>query len=340
MRTIRLPKTATRRGDIVYRIWFTPDNRQLVVLLGHEEGANALCWTDLAGETILESLSVGDDEHDCAVPSPEFSADHRYLAVPGDNNVSGEIAVLDRSRPKPARVVLEGPKGAVLYEQYGSVAFSPDGAFLIAARSTGTADQLWLIHRWATASALETSQERLRPVPQTALRFRHPCGPTSVAISPDGKYLATITYDGARVFRWEFPGGKVLPEIQLPSVTHRECTAYAQGLLFAPDSRTLAVAGSVLAVCDGASGLLRHRLSADAGVCGMAFHPDGGHLATVAGTDEVTLWDVATGKEAARHRFGVGALRAIAIASDGLAAVAGGEDGRLVHWEWAPREQE
>ncbi len=333
MRIIPLPDEATQGGGVVHRLWLTPD--QCVVLLGQDEGANALCWLDRAGQALLERLKVGDDEHDSAVPAPEFSADQRYLALP-DVDGRGVLAVVERSAPQPRRVVLQGPRGAGPLEQYGCVTFSPDGAFLVAARSVALVAGLWPIHRWAVAAALEANEERLRPEPDSEIRCRSDFGPAGLAISPDGKYLAAITYDGALGLIWEFATGELVAELELAAGVARRLLATGQPLRFSPDQRTLAVAGAELAVFDVPTWELRHQLETDSEVCGLAFHPEGRRLATVDNAAEVLLWDLATGAAQSLPCPDAGLLRALEFAPDGAALVAGGDEGRLVLWDLPP----
>lgn len=330
MHILQLPAEATQRGGVVHRLWLTPDPRQCVVLLGNDEGANTVCWIDRAGGSLLDRLHVGDDEHDSAVPAPEFSADHRYLALPDAAGRRAGLAVVDRARPAPARVVLEGPHGVGPLEQYGCVTFSPDGTFLVAACSVGANTGVWPIHRWAIAEALAANQERLRPEPDTEIRCRAAFGPVGVAVSPDGKYLAALTYDGALGLVWEFATGELLAELELPAGVARRLTATGHPLRFSPDGRTLAVAGAELAVFDVPSWELRHQLETDSEVCGLAYHPEGQRLATVDNAAEVLLWDVATGAAESLPCPDAGLLQALAFASDGATLVAGGEQGRLV----------
>jgi WD40 repeat protein len=211
--------------------------------------------------------------------------------------------------------------------------FSPEGAFLIAARSTTTPGRPWLIHRWATADALRAGKKRLRPVPGTELAFRYPNGPDGLAISPNGEILATISGDGRRVYRWQCASGTALPEIDLAGQDNSMRFMYDQRVVFSPDNRTLAVAGKSLTLLDAESGILCHTLPKAGTVTGMAFHPSGQRLVTVSGSEEVQVWDVATGKQVIRSRWEAGPLRAVAVSPDGCTAVAGGEEGRLVQWD-------
>jgi hypothetical protein len=334
VRVIRLPKEATKHGDCVHRIWFTPDHRQLVVLLGHGEGAVALGWLDFASGGLIELLRVSGEAHGCAAPSPEFSADHRYLTYPFEDSLKGEIAVVDRTRPK-AQVVLEGPRGPVLHEHYSHVTFSPDGRFLIGAGPMRGHDPVWPIHRWATAQALTAKQQRVRPVPDTEIRCRS-LSPLGVAVSPEGRYLATVTRE--LIVVWDFASGELLAELELPAGAPTNGTVYDQLLQFSPDGRVLIVGGAALAAIDVASWELRE-FDTDTECCGLAMHPDSRLVATVNRSEDVRIWDLATGEMKSLQCPETSLFGCLAMAADGSSVVAGGEDGCLVQWDLQPAQR-
>jgi RNA polymerase sigma factor (sigma-70 family) len=145
------------------------------------------------------------------------------------------------------------------------------------------------------------------PLPAGALkrfgttRFRHPTGVQALALSPDGKALATMG------------GGEGFATIQLMDpvsgkVRHlirnvASDSSYSEGrclLAFAPDSKTLASGGKdgVARLYDVATGKPAGKLPPTKGaVYSVAFSPDGKSLATCGANKTVRLWDLEGNKE-------------------------------------------
>ncbi len=67
----------------------------------------------------------------------------------------------------------------------------------------------------------------------------------------------------------------------------------------------------------------------------LAFSPDGARLASVSRDGNLVLWDVETGKEAARLSPKAGPLTDVAFTPDGKLLAASTEDGRVLVWDLA-----
>jgi WD40 repeat protein len=158
------------------------------------------------------------------------------------------------------------------------------------------------------------------------LRLRHQDRVTSVAYSPDGKTIASGSWDGT-VRLWETSTGKELHQFTWTgsSGSHRvECVA-----LSADGSRLAAGGGGVLQVWDLATRmaiLTKERLPS---VTAVAFSPDGKTLAS-AGTlpggeylGAVLLWDVATGQELKRLEGHSVRVNCVAFSPDGKTLASG-----------------
>lgn len=68
-------------------------------------------------------------------------------------------------------------------------------------------------------------------------------------------------------------------------------------------------------------------------VSSVCFSPDGKTVMTGSWDETVRLWDVATGKERANYKWGVGRVYCVTYAPDGLRLAAGGDLGRVVVWD-------
>jgi RNA polymerase sigma factor (sigma-70 family) len=111
----------------------------------------------------------------------------------------------------------------------------------------------------------------------------------SIAIAPDGKTVATQSWDAIHV--WEAATGK-----DLRRISHGE----TRGVAFAPDGKLLAFPekdGSVR-LWDASTGREGHRLRGHKDrLWSIAFAPDGKTLATGDGDGTTRLWNVADGKQ-------------------------------------------
>ena len=151
--------------------------------------------------------------------------------------------------------------------------------------------------------------------------MRHPAGPVrSVALSPDGRWLASAAEYSARL--WRISDGSLTTEVPVNGA--------ALALAFAPDSSVVAVgdtAGNVFfAAPDGASNA-RPSLRAAAPISALAFAPDGGILASGDESGQVALWNPLTGARLGEPRAFRHAVRWLAFSADGTAMVV-----QTAHW--------
>jgi WD40 repeat protein len=146
----------------------------------------------------------------------------------------------------------------------------------------------------------------------------HGGGVQSVAIAPDGSWLASGGDDGS-LRLWDAASGRELRSL----VGHG---TRVQSVAIAPDGSWLASGGSDRSVrlWDAASGReLRSLIGHDRWVQSVAIAPDGSWLASGGDDGSLRLWDAASGRELRSlvgHRGGV---VSVAIASEGRLFVAG-----------------
>ncbi|MFJ3617644.1 helix-turn-helix domain-containing protein [Streptomyces iakyrus] len=159
-------------------------------------------------------------------------------------------------------------------------------------------------------------------------------GPVQVvALSPDGRTLATHSGDG-KMRIWDLPGGRL---------RHTAGTGHngSEVAAFSPDGRSLAVAtsggtGAKVSLWDPVTGRkLRTFAVPDGSVRGMAFSPDGRAVA-VSSPAAVRVWDVATGRK--RHSY-TGRIdpEAVAFGPDGRTVAAISRNGSVRVWDSATR---
>jgi uncharacterized protein (TIGR02996 family) len=233
-----------------------------------------LIWDVRAKRQVRILQGVGDDVRDVA-----FSPDGTRLACAGQHlpfgalewAIDGEVKLWSTRTWKCLRTTdLSAP-----LQSLGSVAFSPDGAWL------------------AVGSAVHGGEDHVGILDAASGRLRRVFGVVqsdvaALSFSPDGRRLAGASSPEVAV--WDTATG----EARWSHKAHRGCNLC---LAFAPDGLTLASSGDrTTAIWDAATGeRIRFLKGHEGDVRALAFSPDGRVLAT-GSHDGVRLWDVRTAK--------------------------------------------
>lgn len=164
--------------------------------------------------------------------------------------------------------------------------------------------------------------------PRAPARANHSNVVTSVAFTPDGRILASGSWDGT-IKLWAIQEGR----LQLKRTLRGEWDE-VDAVAVAPDGSEVAGLGigwdgasvGVVTLWEPEAGPGRPLIRAEGRLDALAFTPDGQTLATASGDSRaVTLWDVASGRELRRITGHRASIWSIAYAPDGaLLAVASG----------------
>jgi WD40 repeat protein len=268
---------------------FSPDGKALAA--GGERGAVAV-WDPAAGKELRRM--AGPEGLDALAVA--FSSDGKALTVAYHVLGRGSLDVWDLEKGEPLRRVSTKP------DSYSCPrAISADG------RAVTWFDNLDVARVEEAATGKELARLRLPPWHAAAAAF-----------SPDGKVLATGSYQGIcdqAVRLWDLATAKEL----LPAEGH---TVPANRLTFSTDGNALASGGfpgKEVIVWDVAAAKERRRFPGAA----CAFAPDG-TLATARSDQPLRLWDPRSGKELLRAETGED-IEALSFCADGkrLAGLAG-----------------
>ncbi|MBN1889811.1 MAG: PD40 domain-containing protein [Thermoflexales bacterium] len=326
---------------------FSPDGQVLAVLVSgppglNDEGESIELW-EVSGERKVRTLA-GARYYYRSVNRPAFSPDGTLLAALGKG---GTVKIWEVASGREIHALsIKNTLGE------GCVRFSPDGLLLATgARST----QLWDVASGRELRTLTGSAESLSFSPDgTSLaagsrdggvtvwdataasgreqRARTRYGVDSLAFSPNGRWLASVSeyYGGMRI--WELTSGR---ELDL-SAGQGEAVI---GMAFSPDGKLLA-SGRL----DGAIklwdveiwselGHFRHRPTSE---MSLAFSPDGRWLASGANDGTVKVWDATAAGGRELHAFQESfseAVMSLAFSPDGERVMAGSFGGAVKVWE-------
>jgi WD40 repeat protein len=156
----------------------------------------------------------------------------------------------------------------------------------------------------------------------------HTNGIYGVSFSPDGKRLASASFDNT-VKLWDATTGK---EIK----TLNGHTYWVYGVSFSPDGKRLASASAdnTVKLWDTTTGKEIKTLNGHTNsVNGVSFSPDGKRLASASGDNTVKLWDATTGKEIKTLNGHTNSVLGVSFSRDGKRLASASSDNTLKLWD-------
>ena len=163
----------------------------------------------------------------------------------------------------------------------------------------------------------------ISPIPSPAT-----AGSLSTAFSPDGRLLATGSWDTTAKL-WDVASGK-----EVRTLAHHQMGVTS--VAFSPDGRLLAVGSddTTVSLWEVATGrMIRSFDDHGSYVLAVAFSPDGRTLASSTSHTKIKLWDVATGQEVRTLTGHAMAVYCLAFTPDGRQLASGSRDSSIKFWD-------
>lgn len=198
-----------------------------------------------------------------------------------------------------------------------SVAFSPDGAYVVSSGDDNTA------RLWETFTGKEVA------------RMIHDRIVYSVAFSPDGKNVVSGSADSA-VRVWDAFAGR-----EVARMIH-ERGSWVTAVAFSPDGQYIVSAGCdyTVHVWEVFTGEEVASMTHDDGNCvwSVDFSPDGQFVVSASLDRTVRVWEALTGKEVVRMNHDEG-VQSVAFSPDGKYVVSGSYDNTARVWDVATGQE-
>jgi WD40 repeat protein/tRNA A-37 threonylcarbamoyl transferase component Bud32 len=304
-------RTITSKGP-VYSVAFHPDGSRLASA-GSERVATV--WDAATGQPIL--TLAGHTQDICELA---FSPDGKTLV---SSSKDGTAKIWDLATGSLSRTLRDHNVG-----DFGEIAFSPDGKNLA---SAGGGERTVRLYDTATGNAIRTLRQQ-DAVAAVNTKSSASLPRTPVIFSPDGKTVASRIEDGT-ISVWDAGSGSLVRSLRdtrdLGPVT--SLAVSRDGTTFASASHM----GQTILLWDARTGYLTRTIRGhDGPINRVAFSPDGVHVASASGDDNVNLWEINRDQEA-RSLPGKDAMRAVAFGHDGSYLLAAGYDQEVSLWDLA-----
>lgn len=308
---VRLAEAVRLGKGVIGQVVYSPDSTKIAV-------ASSTGIRIHDARTLEQLAEFGSDEW---IASLAYSPDGETIAawLP-----DGSVALWDTQSYELVKTLSTPSDGGtirVTADEMHNVTFSPSGGTIAAGHGDGS------IHIWDVSDG-----ELLRTIKGSDTSIM------GLALSSDGKLLASTAFFEGRVRVWNISNGELVQELSFEG-------SPALNVNFSPDGSLLAVSGATLLKNKDAVGSLvslwntsdwkkaREFKLEDGGASRVVFSPDGQVMGFRSGLNKLAIYDTGSG-ELIREFIGhTGAIHALAYSPDGSAIISGGADGLLIAWD-------
>jgi WD40 repeat protein/serine/threonine protein kinase len=301
-------------GDGVSSVAVTPDGKYVV----SGSGNTVRLW-DLATGQEVRRFRAGLLS---SVNTLAVTPDGKYVVLESGENT---VQVWDLATGKQVRRFR-----AALLSSVNTLAVTPDGQYVVS--GSGKTVRLWdlatgkEVRRFTGHEGWVWSTGTSRMDIIGKLFRSHERWVRSVAVTPDGKYVVSGSWDGT-VRVWDLAAAQEVRRFGHWGVVW--------SVAVTPDGKYVVSGSSDKTVClwDLATGQAVRRFTGhEWGVSSVAVTPDGKYVVSGSGDKTVRLWDVATGKEVRRFTGHAGWVTSVAVTPDGRYVVSGSHDKTVRVW--------
>jgi RNA polymerase sigma factor (sigma-70 family) len=313
-------------------LMFSPDGKTLATVCEFPSGSFFQLWDVTSGKHVrtMESEKTMEPPE---VTSVAFSPDGTIVAACWETDNGVKRAVLWDAASGKQLGEFKGPRDLAFTPDGKTLALASEDAIVLAdlagevintlARNPGRVHGIAFAPDGKTLAAISGSLIRTWDVPsgkEINTRPGHIRGVTSVAVSPQGKYVASGSF-GGDLWLWEAATGKAVRQL-------KGHVATIDALAFSPDGKYLVSGGenndSTIRLWDVETGEHLRKLKDGYGGVGssLVFSPDGKTIAS-----GVRFWDVASGAKIRHFDFPDG--NAVGFSPDGKRVVFGSYDGSV-----------
>lgn len=360
MFVIDFSKHFTEKQSPVRNVRISSDSRTLAATLGEAGKATEAVWWSLADNKPIGMSDIyppecrehpstlypkgghdygGSPAYSRTFCDPVFTPDLARCAIHDFSYGSGSVVFEGVVILAPGVSYRDGI-GLSLGETWelglDVLALSPDGRWLLVGQNGGWVCR-WDLRKVKSGKSKKSPEAELLSFaqdPEDKWDGWDADDADSLAVSVDGKRLATGHYDG-EVRLFDFRTRKQLAILQPPDNKSEAAAVRIRGLNFSADDKWLAARSAEhVTVFDPAAGSVVAQLKVPK-LTDMALHPDGKRMLTAGLDKRIRVWDTATWKEAKRYDWKIGPIHSVAVSPDGLTAAAGGEKNRVVVWDLA-----
>jgi WD40 repeat protein len=155
----------------------------------------------------------------------------------------------------------------------------------------------------------------------------------AVTFTTDGSFMAWQEREGMCTSIWRIEPFRQVARLKHPVPCQAVAFAQRRACLEPPPLLACASGRTLSLWAGGNRKPLATWDSQQEAITSLAFSPSGQHLASASRDGTVCFWDIPRGREQQRLNWEIGPLTAVGFAGDGMVAVAGSAEGKLVLWD-------